>query len=49
VPADQLRCLEAVHVGHIDIEQDHGELALEQLAERIGARMHADYIRLEFG
>jgi hypothetical protein len=38
VLADQLGRLDAVDVGHVHVEQDHGELAREQLAQRVGAR-----------
>ena len=37
VLADELRRLDAVDVGHVDVEHDDGELALEQLAQRLGA------------
>ena len=41
VLADQRGGLEAVDVGHVDVEQDHRELALQHLAQRLGARAHA--------
>jgi hypothetical protein len=39
---DHLRSLEAVHAGHLHIEQDDGELALEQATQRglAGLRAH---------
>ena len=40
VLADQLRRLQAVDVGHVDVEQDHRELAVQHLAQRFGARAH---------
>ena len=36
--ADDLGGLVAVHAGHVDVEQDHRELALEQVAQRLLAR-----------
>ena len=43
---DQLRCLETVHDRHSHVEQDHGELVAEQLAQGVGARgrLHDDLI-----
>ncbi len=40
VAPDQRGGLEAVDVGHVDIEQDHRELAGQHLAQRLGARTH---------
>ena len=37
-PADELRRLEAVHARHLDVEQDDGEVLLEQRLERLLAR-----------
>ena len=36
--ADDLGGLVAVHAGHVDVEQDHRELALEEVAQRLVAR-----------
>jgi hypothetical protein len=41
-PADQRRGLEAVHVRHADVEEDHGEVALEQRAQRVAPRADRD-------
>ena len=38
---DQPRGLEAVHARHLHVEQDHGEVALEQAAQRGLARLRA--------
>ena len=38
---DQLRRLEAVHAGHLHVEQNHREVALEQAAQRVLARRRA--------
>ena len=47
VLADELSRLDAVDVGHVDVEHDDGELALEQLAQRLGARAHEDEVLVE--
>jgi hypothetical protein len=47
VLADQLGRLDAVHVRHVDVEHDDGELALEQLAQRFGAGADEDEILVE--
>ena len=39
---DQLRGLEAVHARHLDVEQDHGVLVVEQASQRLFARLDAD-------
>jgi hypothetical protein len=39
---DVLGGLEAVEVGHLDVEQDHREVAVEQVAQRLGTRGGAD-------
>ena len=44
VLADEARGLQAVDVGHVDVEQDHRELALQHLAQRLGARAHHDQV-----
>ena len=36
--ADDLGGLVAVHAGHVDVEQDHRELALEEMPQRLVAR-----------
>ena len=41
---DELRRLQAVDVGHVDVEQDHRELAVQHLAQRLGARAHHDEV-----
>ena len=49
-PADELRGLEAVHARHLDVEQDDGEVLLQQRLERLLARPcgpQADLQRLE--
>ena len=37
VLADQLGGFEAVDVGHVDVEQDHRELALQDFAQRLAS------------
>ena len=40
--ADERGGLEAVHAGHVDVEQDDGELVVEQCAQRLAAGVGAD-------
>jgi hypothetical protein len=47
VLADQLGRLDSIDVRHVDVEHDHGELALEQLAQRFGARVHEHEVFVE--
>ena len=47
VAADQRGRLEAVDVGHVDVEQDHRELARQHLAQRLGARADEDQVLLQ--
>jgi hypothetical protein len=47
VLADQLGGLEAVDVGHVDVEQDRRELGLEDLLQRLRARAGADQVVAE--
>ena len=42
--ADQFRGLVAVEVGHRDVEQDQGEIALQHLLERGAAGRGADEV-----
>ena len=45
--ADHRGGLEAVHVRHVDVEQDHRELALEQEPQRLPSRMRRDHVLAE--
>ena len=45
--ADQLGCLEAVHVRHLDIQQHRRELILQQIAQRLGSGIGEDQIFAE--
>ncbi len=47
VLADQLGRLDAVDVGHVDVEHDDREFALEQLAQRLGAGPHEHEVLVE--
>ncbi len=38
VIADQARGFEPVDVGHVDVEEDHRELGVQDALERLGAR-----------
>ena len=38
----------AVHVGHVDIEQDDGEVVLQDLLERLGARVRKHQLLAQF-
>ena len=44
---DQLGRLEAVHVRHLDVEQDAREVAVEQLAQRGLSGLHGDELLVE--
>ena len=44
---DQLGGLEAVHARHLHVEQDHGELVVEQAPQRLFARLDADELLAE--
>ena len=44
---DELRRLQAVDVGHVDVEQDHRELARQHLAQRFRARAHHHQVLVE--
>jgi hypothetical protein len=44
---DQAGGLEPVHVGHLDVEQHGGELATQQLAQRLLARTGAHQLEPE--
>ena len=44
---DQLGGLEPVQPRHLDVEQDRGELCLEQVPERLLARSSADELLAE--
>jgi len=41
------RDLVAVHLGHLHVEQQHGELAPQELAEGLVARARADDVTVE--
>ena len=43
-----LRDLEPVHVGHVDVEQDHGEVVPQDLLERVRAGRGGDDVQPEF-
>ena len=45
--ADQRRGLQARHAGHVDVEQDDGELALEQKLQCLLARRRRDDVLVE--
>ena len=47
MPVDHGGGLEAVHVRHVDVEQDGGELALHQPRERLPARARLDEVEPE--
>jgi hypothetical protein len=40
--ANELGGLEAVHAGHVDVEQDYGEVVVEQAAQRLTPGIGAD-------
>ena len=44
---DQLGGLEAVHARHLNVEQDHGVLVVEQAPQRLFARLDADELLAE--
>ena len=44
---DQLGGLEAVEPGHLDVQQDRREVVVEEVAERLLARVRADELRPE--
>ncbi len=44
---DQRRSLEAVELGHLHVEQDHGDLVPQQLPQRILAGMRIDQVLAE--
>ena len=47
VPPDEVGGLESVDVGHVDIEQQHGEFAFEHPLQRLGPRMRFDNLCVE--
>jgi hypothetical protein len=42
--ADQCRGFEAIHAGHVDVEQYDGKVALEQALERLAARIDRNHL-----
>ena len=48
-PADQRRGLEPVHARHLDVEQDDGEVPVEQPLQRLGAGLGPDQVLAEVG
>ena len=44
---DQRRCLEAVEPGHLDVEQDHGDVVLQELPQSLLAGVGEDQILLQ--
>jgi len=49
VAADQRGRLEAVHVRHVDVQQDHGEVAPQDLAQRVRARTREHDVLVQIG
>jgi hypothetical protein len=47
VTPDESGRLQPVDVGHVDVQQDHRELARQYLAQGLGARAHADDVLLQ--
>ncbi len=47
--ADQRRGLEAVHDRHVDVEEDDGEVAVEEVLERLLARERLDDVLAQLG
>jgi hypothetical protein len=45
--ADESRGLQPVHARHVDVEQHHGEIPVEQALQRLLARAHGDEIVTE--
>ena len=41
---DERGGLEAVHLRHHDVEKDHGEVVIEQVAQRLPARLGLDHL-----
>ena len=42
--ADQRRGLEAIHAGHVDVQQDHGGVVVKQELQRLPTRAQADHV-----
>jgi hypothetical protein len=47
--ADERRGLEAVHAGHVDVEQNHGEVVAQEAPERVLSRPGGDHSVTERG
>ena len=46
---DQGGGLEAVHPGHVDVEENEGELLAEEVAQRFPAGCGRDYVLAQLG
>ena len=47
MPADHLRQLEAVEIGHADVDEHDGDVGLQQRAQRLAGRVRLDQILAE--
>src|SRR5262249_44144667 len=46
--ANQSGGFEAIHVRHVDVEQDHREILFEQPPQRLTAGLHRDHVLVQF-